>query len=88
MSGYFQRTTWGRNVLKALLKPRQKNKSYFETNKWNIVRGDKVEVINGPQTGQRGEVLKVLRKENRVIVNQVNMVIIYFNAFSMLRFDF
>lgn len=33
-----------------------------------------VQVIQGPQTGQQGKVLAILRKKNRVIVEGVNMV--------------
>eukprot|EP00602_Paraphysomonas_sp_CaronLab_P009040 CAMPEP_0185025362 /NCGR_PEP_ID=MMETSP1103-20130426/8353_1 /TAXON_ID=36769 /ORGANISM="Paraphysomonas bandaiensis, Strain Caron Lab Isolate" /LENGTH=162 /DNA_ID=CAMNT_0027558551 /DNA_START=153 /DNA_END=641 /DNA_ORIENTATION=+ len=41
--------------------------------RWNIVTGDKVRVIQGPQEGQEGKVLAVLRKKNLVIVENVNM---------------
>jgi large subunit ribosomal protein L24 len=37
-----------------------------------IKRGDTVEVIAGKDIGDRGEVISVLRKENRVIVSGVN----------------
>lgn len=36
--------------------------------------GDKVEVIAGKDKGKQGEVLQTLPKENRVIVEGVNMV--------------
>lgn len=36
--------------------------------------GDKVQVIAGKDKGKQGEVLQVLRKENRVIVEGVNVV--------------
>jgi large subunit ribosomal protein L24 len=39
-----------------------------------VKKGDTVEVIAGKDIGQRGEVLSVLPKENRVIVQQVNIV--------------
>ncbi len=38
-----------------------------------IKKGDKVEVIAGKDIGTRGEVLRVLTKENRVVVAQVNI---------------
>jgi len=41
--------------------------------KWKVVRGDKVEVTTGKYKGQQGTVLKCLRKENKVIVEGVNM---------------
>ncbi len=36
--------------------------------------GDNVRVITGSNKGKEGKVLKVLRKENRVIVNGVNII--------------
>jgi len=36
--------------------------------------GDKVQVIAGKDKGKQGEVLQILRKENRVIVEGVNVV--------------
>lgn len=66
---------WGKKLGKQLMKPRQKKKPQFEnTNHWNIVKGDLVKVIQGPQEGQEGKVLAVLRKANRVIIEDVNMV--------------
>jgi ribosomal protein L24 len=34
-----------------------------------------VKVIQGPQEGQEGKVTAILRKENRVIIEDVNMVL-------------
>jgi len=39
----------------------------------NIRRGDTVELISGPDKGERGEVLKVLPKEGRLTVQGVNL---------------
>ena len=36
--------------------------------------GDQVEVIAGNDKGERGEILRVDRKQNRVVVNNVRMV--------------
>lgn len=44
------------------------------THRWNIVRGDLVQVIQGPQAGQQGKIIRVIRPLNRVIVEGVNMV--------------
>jgi large subunit ribosomal protein L24 len=46
-----------------------------EKKKWNILRGDKVQVIdaNHKEKGKQGIVLKVLRDLDRVIVEGVNM---------------
>lgn len=67
---------WGRKLGKELMKGKMKQvkeKKQVATNRWNIVRGDIVHVIEGPQTGQQGKVLQVLRKANRIIVEGVNM---------------
>jgi len=39
-----------------------------------IQQGDTVEVIAGKDKGLRGEVVRVLTKENRVIINGVNIM--------------
>ena len=38
-----------------------------------IRKGDKVEVISGAEKGKRGEVVRVIPKENRALVAGVNM---------------
>jgi len=42
--------------------------------KLKIKKGDKVVVITGRDKGKSGEVLRVLREENRVVVQGVNMI--------------
>jgi len=42
--------------------------------KLKIKKGDKVVVITGRDKGKTGEVLKVLREENRLLVQGVHMV--------------
>ncbi|VBB68562.1 LSU ribosomal protein L24p (L26e) [invertebrate metagenome] len=42
--------------------------------KLRIKKGDRVVVIAGRDRGRRGEVLQVLPKENRVVVQGVNLV--------------
>ena len=42
--------------------------------KFKVKKGDKVVVISGRDKGKSGEVLSVLRAENRVLVQGVNMV--------------
>lgn len=39
-----------------------------------IKKGDTVEVIAGKDKGTRGEVLRVLPKDNRVVIERVNIV--------------
>jgi large subunit ribosomal protein L24 len=41
--------------------------------KIHVTRGDRVRVIRGNFAGQEGTVLRVLTKENRVVVEGVNM---------------
>jgi large subunit ribosomal protein L24 len=42
--------------------------------KFKIKKGDRVVVITGRDCGRQGEVLRVLRKEDRLVVQGVNMV--------------
>jgi hypothetical protein len=65
---------WGKQLGKKLMKPITKKKPEVECNRYKIVKGDMVEVIQGPQTGQRGKVTTVIRRMNRVIIDGVNMV--------------
>jgi len=45
-----------------------------------IKKGDIVEVIAGDDKGMRGEVLRVLSKEDRVVVSKVNIITKHQNA--------
>lgn len=65
---------WGKLLGKKLMKQRLKPRPAEDAHRWNIVRGDNVQVIQGPQTGQKGKVLTVIRDKCRVIVEGVNMV--------------
>ena len=74
---------WGRKLGRKLMKlPAMKTTPTI--NRWNIVRGDMVHVIQGPQKGQQGKIIKVLRKDNRVIIEGVNMVSYFFLSFTRL----
>jgi large subunit ribosomal protein L24 len=42
--------------------------------KFKIKKGDRVVVITGRDKGRSGEVLKVLREKNRLVVQGVNMI--------------
>ena len=67
---------WGQKLGKKLMKPVQKfkpNDQHGNFKRWNIVKGDIIEVIQGPQVGKRGKIMAVLREKNRVIVEGVNM---------------
>ena len=51
----------------------RRRKVVDEVERWNVVRGDKVVVVNGRHRGQSGVVQHVLRKSNRLIVEGVNV---------------
>lgn len=44
------------------------------TDRWRLKKGDLVVVTAGKDRGKRGEILKVLRAERRVVVQGVNVV--------------
>mmetsp|Transcript_1007 Transcript_1007/g.2390 ORF Transcript_1007/g.2390 Transcript_1007/m.2390 type:complete len:171 (-) Transcript_1007:85-597(-) len=55
-------------------KPKPAIREAAKKTRWNIVRGDKVQVIGGhPERGKQGTVLTVIRKQDRIIVEGVNM---------------
>jgi large subunit ribosomal protein L24 len=67
---------WGRKLAKKLMKTptkKLKNNNGLKTNRWNIVTGDVVRVMEGPQEGQQGKVLDVIRLQNRIIIDGVNL---------------
>ena len=43
-------------------------------NKFKIKKGDKVIVITGREKGKTGEVMRVMRKDDRVLVQGINLV--------------
>lgn len=56
------------------MKPVQKYKPKEDVSrKWNIVKGDYVQVIQGLQKNQKGKVISVHRAKNRVLIEGVNM---------------
>ena len=69
-------SNWGRKLGKKLMKGplKPKPEKGHVQKKWNIVKGDFVQVMEGPQTGQRGKILHVLRDTCRVIIEGVNLV--------------
>jgi large subunit ribosomal protein L24 len=55
-------------------KPKPQLDEAASKTKWDIVRGDKVQVIgNHPEAGKQGVILKVIRKLDRVIVEGLNL---------------
>ena len=78
MNSMLFQSSWGRSLAKKLASPRHKFKQPGNeiTKRWNIVRGDLVQVVQGPHTGQKGKVTAVLKAKCRLIIDNVNMVII------------
>ncbi len=60
-SGLFARSFGTRRVKKPL-------------KEWTIVKGDYVKVVKGTDAGKFGEVLRVIRRHNEVVVSGVNAV--------------
>ena len=62
-------------ITKILSQQRPKRpKGPIQKKSWDIVRGDKVQVIGDhPEVGKQGKVLQVLRKQNRLLIENVNM---------------
>jgi len=56
---------------KWLSTPRKKELDLIK--KWRILRGDRVAVISGPELGKQGVVSKVFHKENKLIIEGVNL---------------
>lgn len=74
MNSTLMLSRWGRKLGKSLMKATQKLKPTIDSNRrWNIITGDIVRVIQGPQIGQQGKVLQVLRQQNRILIEGVNM---------------
>lgn len=53
---------------------RRKKNSQTLIKKWKIIKGDKVIVISGKDKGKQGIVYRVYRKQNKVLVNGINIV--------------
>ncbi|CAM9192028.1 unnamed protein product [Discosporangium mesarthrocarpum] len=69
MSGFMKHLSKPIQKLKPGLLP----KNLIPPKRWTILRGDDVMVVNGVHRGKKGTVKEVIRKQNRVIVEGVNM---------------
>ena len=58
---------------RVLTKQAQKVQKHL-IERWRILRGDQVMVVAGKDKGQVGTVSKVYRKENRLLVEGLNLV--------------
>jgi large subunit ribosomal protein L24 len=56
-----------------LMRSGSRKKAPVAPRKLHVRRGDRVRVIRGNFSGQEGTILRVLAKENRVVVEGVNM---------------
>jgi large subunit ribosomal protein L24 len=75
MSNRSQAKLYGlaRRFLRKSRHKRQIKNNIKPLTKWNIVRGDHVEIIEGQDVGKRGYVSKVVRSQNRVIVDGLKL---------------
>lgn len=74
MNSSLMASSWGRRLGKQIMRSGPKLKAKpEESRRWNIVTGDLVQVVQGPQVGQQGKVLQVLRSANRVLIENVNV---------------
>ena len=65
---------WARSALANMKSATKKLKTNLsDTHRWKILTGDMVEVTQGVHTGQRGKVLNVIRSNNRLIIDNVNV---------------
>lgn len=65
---------WARKAYQNMQSGMKKKKTTpGQTNRWKIVTGDLVEVIDGHNKGERGKVLSVIRDKHRIIVENVNV---------------
>ncbi len=51
-----------------------KNTATKHSKKFRVKKGDKVKILTGKDKGKEGEILRVLRENDRVLVSGVNMV--------------
>ncbi|WP_018292100.1 50S ribosomal protein L24 [Verrucomicrobium sp. 3C] len=55
------------------MKPFGGRKQLAPQSVFHIKRGDEVAIVSGTQRGKTGKVLRVLRKENRVLIEGINL---------------
>lgn len=59
----------------AYLKAKPNKKPQVPLKYWKIVTGDVIKVRTGPDKGKVSKVLKVIKKANKVVIEDVNMQI-------------
>ena len=55
------------------MKPFGGRKQHAPQSVFHLKRGDEVAIVSGTQRGKTGKVLRVLRKENRVLIEGINL---------------
>ncbi|QSR84905.1 50S ribosomal protein L24 [Methylacidimicrobium sp. B4] len=55
------------------MKPFGSRKPSAPQSSFHVKRGDEVAILSGTQKGKTGKVLRVLRKQNRVLVEGINL---------------
>lgn len=63
----------------------QKKSSQTLFKRWKIIKGDKVIVLSGKDKGKTGVVLRVYRKQNKVLVGGINTVLLKTKKKQMLN---
>ena len=53
------------------VKPHKPKQTPFD--KWFIYKGDEVIMRNGKDKGKKGKILEVMRKQNKVVVDGINV---------------
>lgn len=51
------------------------NKAQPKMRKLRMKKGDYVQVVSGSEAGKRGKILRILHKQNRVIIEGINYII-------------
>ena len=62
-----------RSTVAVLARQREKLARRVLLDRWRLVKGDKVEICNGPDAGKQGVVKRVVRDYNAVVVDGLNM---------------
>ena len=62
-----------RSTVAVLARQRDKLARRVLLDRWRLVKGDKVEMCNGPDAGKQGVIKRVVRNYNSVVVDGLNM---------------
>ena len=62
-----------RSTVAVLKRQREKLARRVLLHRWRLVKGDKVEICNGPDAGKQGVIKRVVRDYNSVVIDGLNM---------------